>query len=168
MSDREETYITASCNFPTKAGRYWSKEEHDMFLLGINMHGFKSLKEISLVVGTRSVTQTRSHMQKYNLKLVRDTKRLRLGLDSKDGVNIEDVIREEIRKGFSIELQYPSRTDRKEFLSLAECEEMRNQNMVPQSCGLLLLSVVASSVKPLEENESTLPCMKENDLQREE
>lgn len=56
----------------------------------------------------------------------------------------------------------------KEFHSSAEREVMKDRNKVPQSCALLLLSDVASSAKPLEENQSPLSPMKENDLEENE
>ena len=61
--------------------RYWTEEEHERFLEGLEKFGQKGtlipilieinqstnldLKAIAGWVGTRSVTQVRSHMQKY-------------------------------------------------------------------------------------------------------
>lgn len=60
------------------------------------MLGFKNLKDISSVVRPRNVTQRRTHMNKYHFKLIRDRKRLRLDVESKDGANIENLVKEEI------------------------------------------------------------------------
>ncbi len=46
----------------------WSKEEHDLFLSGLQTHG-KDWKSISNIVCTRSHIQIRTHAQKYFLKM---------------------------------------------------------------------------------------------------
>lgn len=42
----------------------WTKEEHKLFLEGLDLHG-KKWKEVAGVVGTRDVIQVRSHAQKF-------------------------------------------------------------------------------------------------------
>jgi SHAQKYF class myb-like DNA-binding protein len=49
----------------------WTKEEHDTFLEGVELHG-KDWKKISAMVKTRTVVQTRTHAQKYYQKLERE------------------------------------------------------------------------------------------------
>lgn len=52
--------------------RYWSNEEHQLFLEGLELYGPKDFKAISEHVGTRTATQVRTHNQKYILKLQRE------------------------------------------------------------------------------------------------
>lgn len=51
-------------------GNWWSPEEHQSFLLAYEAHG-KNWRRVAEAVGTRSITQVRSHAQKYFLKLKR-------------------------------------------------------------------------------------------------
>ena len=51
--------------------RYWSEDEHQLFLVAIQTFGHKDVKSIASVVGTRSATQVRTHAQKYFMKLAR-------------------------------------------------------------------------------------------------
>ena len=46
----------------------WTKEEHDAFLQGLQLHG-KEWKRVAAKVRTRTVVQTRTHAQKYFQKL---------------------------------------------------------------------------------------------------
>lgn len=48
----------------------WTKEEHGIFLLGLEKHG-KEWKEISHMIPTRSVVQIRTHAQKYFQKVAK-------------------------------------------------------------------------------------------------
>ena len=67
-------------NQPNK--RYWSAAEHRRFLEALRLYlisdglneyrfGSDNKKAISAYVGTRTVTQIRTHMQKYKLRKVR-------------------------------------------------------------------------------------------------
>ena len=49
--------------------RYWSAEEHDRFIEAVCLWGCKAVKQISEAVGTRNVTQVRTHMQKWKQRL---------------------------------------------------------------------------------------------------
>lgn len=51
-------------------GGRWSSDEHERFLAGFRIHGHK-WKRVQQVVRTRSVTQVRTHAQKYLLKLAK-------------------------------------------------------------------------------------------------
>lgn len=55
--------------------RYWTPEEHKLFLEALNKYGYKDLKSISAWVGTRNMTQVRTHSQKYFMRLMREAKR---------------------------------------------------------------------------------------------
>lgn len=46
----------------------WTREEHHLFLKGLEMHG-KGWKKIASLIKTRTVVQIRTHAQKYFLKL---------------------------------------------------------------------------------------------------
>lgn len=58
-----------------RQGNWWSKAEHDSFLQALQEHG-KNWKLIAEAVGSRTVSQVRSHAQKYFLKLERQKARL--------------------------------------------------------------------------------------------
>ena len=58
-------------NLVEKTGR-WEKEEHLVFLQGLERHG-KQWKLIANMIGTRTVVQVRTHAQKYFQKMERDT-----------------------------------------------------------------------------------------------
>lgn len=55
--------------------RYWTPEEHKLFLEALNKYGHKDLRSISAYVGTRNMTQVRTHSQKYFMRLMREAKR---------------------------------------------------------------------------------------------
>ncbi|EME30297.1 myb domain-containing protein [Galdieria sulphuraria] len=55
--------------------RYWSPEEHKLFLEALSEFGHRDLRAISTYVGTRSMVQCRTHLQKYFMKLAREAKR---------------------------------------------------------------------------------------------
>ncbi|KAA8493120.1 Myb-like protein I [Porphyridium purpureum] len=59
----------------TRNRRYWTAEEHDRFLDGLNIYGSKDIKGIARHVGTRNATQVRTHAQKYYLRLSREAER---------------------------------------------------------------------------------------------
>ncbi|CAI5704842.1 hypothetical protein KXD40_001794 [Peronospora effusa] len=54
---------------PIRGGR-WTADEHERFLEGFYIHGHK-WKRVQQVVRTRSVTQVRTHAQKYLLKVAK-------------------------------------------------------------------------------------------------
>ncbi|KAG3107944.1 hypothetical protein PI124_g12992 [Phytophthora idaei] len=58
-----------SINQPIRGGR-WTADEHERFLEGFRIHGHK-WKRVQQVVRTRSVTQVRTHAQKYLLKVAK-------------------------------------------------------------------------------------------------
>lgn len=55
--------------------RYWTPDEHKLFLEALNKFGHKDLRSISTYVGTRNMTQVRTHSQKYFMRLMREAKR---------------------------------------------------------------------------------------------
>lgn len=48
--------------------RYWTPEEHSLFVEAVNRYGWKDVKAISQHVGTRNPTQVRTHAQKLLLR----------------------------------------------------------------------------------------------------
>merc|ERR1711862_198963 len=65
---------------PIKRGpfkRGWTKEEHILFLNGLQIHGKGAWKEISMIVQTRTPTQIQSHAQKYFLRQKQEVKNKR-------------------------------------------------------------------------------------------
>ncbi|KAH9116227.1 hypothetical protein AeMF1_009804 [Aphanomyces euteiches] len=57
-----------SSNGTAIRGGRWTSEEHERFLSGFRLHGHK-WKRVQMVVRSRTVTQVRTHAQKYLLKL---------------------------------------------------------------------------------------------------
>eukprot|EP00742_Colponemidia_sp_Colp-10_P004677 GILJ01004988.1.p1 GENE.GILJ01004988.1~~GILJ01004988.1.p1 ORF type:complete len:244 (-),score=24.69 GILJ01004988.1:139-768(-) len=70
--------------------RYWSPEEHQRFLEGLEKFGAKDVKAIANFVGSRSATQVRTHAQKYYLRMQK------LGPGGKqDGKRDRDFLRDD-------------------------------------------------------------------------
>ncbi len=49
--------------------RYWTEEEHKLFLIGVQKFGGRNYKALSDHIKTRTPTQVRTHLQKYLLKI---------------------------------------------------------------------------------------------------
>ncbi|EKX54502.1 hypothetical protein GUITHDRAFT_63596 [Guillardia theta CCMP2712] len=49
--------------------RFWTEQEHERFLEAMKIFGYGNAQDIASYVGTRSVTQVRTHAQKYFMKL---------------------------------------------------------------------------------------------------
>ncbi|CAI5728973.1 unnamed protein product [Hyaloperonospora brassicae] len=67
--DSENAIVGTRGGTITRGGR-WSADEHERFLEGFRIHGHK-WKRVQHVVRTRSVTQVRTHAQKYLLKVAK-------------------------------------------------------------------------------------------------
>jgi SHAQKYF class myb-like DNA-binding protein len=63
-----EDESVSSANSAALRGGRWTSEEHERFLAGFRLHGHK-WKRVQMVVRSRTVTQVRTHAQKYLLKL---------------------------------------------------------------------------------------------------
>lgn len=48
--------------------RYWTQEEHRLFMDAVQRYGWKDVKSIAQAVGTRTPTQVRTHAQKLFLR----------------------------------------------------------------------------------------------------
>lgn len=55
--------------------RYWTHDEHRLFVLALFKYGYKDFDAISAFVGTRSLSQCRTHEQKCFLRLIRESGR---------------------------------------------------------------------------------------------
>jgi hypothetical protein len=61
---------------PLGTTRYWADIEHELFLLGCKRFGPKNFAAIAGIVKSRSPKQVRTHLQKYQLKLLREARRM--------------------------------------------------------------------------------------------
>jgi len=52
----------------SKQPRYWTPEEHRLFMEAVQRYGWKDVKSIAAHVGTRTPTQVRTHAQKLFLR----------------------------------------------------------------------------------------------------
>lgn len=68
-SEEEEAELDEELGGSIRGGR-WTADEHERFLAGFRIHGHK-WKRVQQVVRTRSVTQVRTHAQKYLLKVAK-------------------------------------------------------------------------------------------------
>ena len=57
----------------SKQPRYWTPEEHRIFMEAVNRYGWKDVKSIAQHVGTRTPTQVRTHAQKLFLRQQKET-----------------------------------------------------------------------------------------------
>mmetsp|Transcript_23941 Transcript_23941/g.50809 ORF Transcript_23941/g.50809 Transcript_23941/m.50809 type:complete len:281 (-) Transcript_23941:675-1517(-) len=53
--------------------RYWTPEEHRLFMEAVQRYGWKDVKSIAQAVGTRTPTQVRTHAQKLFLRQQKET-----------------------------------------------------------------------------------------------
>jgi len=56
-----------------KQPRYWTPEEHRLFMDAVQRYGWKDVKSIAQHVGTRTPTQVRTHAQKLFLRQQKET-----------------------------------------------------------------------------------------------
>lgn len=68
-TEEEEAEMDEEVSGSIRGGR-WTADEHERFLSGFRIHGHK-WKRVQQVVRTRSVTQVRTHAQKYLLKVAK-------------------------------------------------------------------------------------------------
>lgn len=137
-SDVEENRETKkkSKNASNKGGqsRYWSPEEHKLFLEALAEFGHRDLRAISTYVGTRSMVQCRTHLQKYFMKLAREAKRSTSQQQPSGSTGT-----------FSTYAISPMTQESNSPLTCpSEENAKRNEKTVPDLCGVHLLSVVAN------------------------
>ena len=62
-------HLTPHCLAQPKVpSRYWTTEEHNAFVKGMERFGANDFKAIAQYVGSRNATQVRIHAQKYFLR----------------------------------------------------------------------------------------------------
>lgn len=83
-ADEDECDVDDENNTSIRGGR-WTADEHERFLAGFRIHGHK-WKRVQQVVRTRSVTQVRTHAQKYLLKVAK------LKAEKKQSNKVIDVV----------------------------------------------------------------------------
>ncbi|KAJ8905360.1 hypothetical protein NDN08_001867 [Rhodosorus marinus] len=65
----------SSSRFPDAVGnpRYWTADEHSRFLVACEKFGSRNYVAISSFVGSRTPKQVRTHVQKYEVRLMRES-----------------------------------------------------------------------------------------------
>ena len=58
----------------SKQSRYWTSDEHKLFMEAVHQYGWKDVKSIARHVGTRTPLQVRTHAQKLSMRERRKTK----------------------------------------------------------------------------------------------
>jgi SHAQKYF class myb-like DNA-binding protein len=102
-----------------KQSRYWTQQEHQKFLQGIDKYGRKDVKAIANFVGSRNATQVRTHAQKYYAKLDRDQRRMvdgkRGSTSNSSGDSDDDIIDDEAGGNSNPEMlndfQFPKKSE---------------------------------------------------------
>lgn len=64
----ELSFMSLSRPFVPWQPRYWTPEEHRLFMDAVQRYGWKDVKSIAQHVGTRTPTQVRTHAQKLFLR----------------------------------------------------------------------------------------------------
>ncbi|EME32257.1 Myb-like protein I [Galdieria sulphuraria] len=127
------------------SGRYWSSEEHERFLEALEKYGQQNLKAVASYVGTRTAVQCRTHLQKYLLRLERESQRgLLKQKDSKAEKQVVEADFEsrrpwEDRKPSTLENEVPFRCN-------SERSKMDSERNVSLVGGVHLLCVAAQEV----------------------
>ncbi len=122
--------------------RYWTPEEHKLFLEALRKFGHKDLRNISAYVGTRNMTQCRTHSQKYFMRLMREAKRQNPATaaappptsDTTDGDN------DSVADSNGVTVASNTQIDKRS--TAAENEANSDKYSVPNTCGMTLLCLV--------------------------
>lgn len=142
--------------------RYWTPDEHKLFLEALNKYGHKDLRSISAYVGTRNMTQVRTHSQKYFMRLMREAKRQN-PVGTKSATNSSDEVvaptqeTSAVMATASILPRAPSATSTRPQAGETSTGEGRVDNKdadngdkysVPNTCGMTLLCLVGQDTLP--------------------
>ncbi|KAA8494564.1 Myb-like protein I [Porphyridium purpureum] len=117
--------------------RYWTADEHELFLEALKRYGHRDLRSISKFVGTRNVTQVRTHTQKYFMKLMRDAKRRQ---ESESDGMLSPVLGPSLST-----VTTPDALDLHAKSQASGEHHAQDVRSVPESCGVSLLSMVAQA-----------------------
>lgn len=129
---------------PTKVkipgqSRYWTPEEHKLFLEALQKFGHKDLRSISAHVGTRNMTQVRTHSQKYFMRLMREAKRQNPSNGSSEVTdNVDDV-----------NLSNDAKSSSQVTGSNGRDMDEGDKYSVPSTCGMTLLCLVGQDTLPV-------------------
>ncbi|KDO32019.1 hypothetical protein SPRG_03236 [Saprolegnia parasitica CBS 223.65] len=85
----EKKLPSASKKHSGMNGGRWTDEEHESFLLGLNLYG-REWKRVASKIKTRTSAQIRSHAQKYFAKLAKDAEMQLSGEKVENPVNMSD------------------------------------------------------------------------------
>lgn len=133
--------------------RYWTPEEHKLFLEALNKYGHKDLRKISEFVGTRNMTQVRTHSQKYFMRLMREAKRQNpMGkplaaadeittaadtANSSSDASLQHAAPQPVENGFG------------EEAAVVGKDSDGDKYSVPSTCGMTLLCLVGQDTLPV-------------------
>lgn len=147
--------------------RYWTPEEHKLFLEALNKYGHKDLRSISSYVGTRNMTQVRTHSQKYFMRLMREAKRQNpVAASCKSGSNSADDASSEKEMAVSSSLAPRSGAAENTSVKRESVEQNHSERdsagissgkeadtgdkySVPNTCGMTLLCLVGQDTLPV-------------------
>lgn len=121
--------------------RYWTPEEHKLFLEALQKFGHKDLRSISAHVGTRNMTQVRTHSQKYFMRLMREAKRQNPSSSSRSP---EPNDRMDESNNAQIDVDAPAQVN----TAVARDDE-GDKYSVPSTCGMTLLCLVGQDTLPV-------------------
>lgn len=122
--------------------RYWTPEEHKLFLEALNRYGHKDLRAISAHVGTRNMTQVRTHSQKYFMRLMREAKRQNPVAKRAEENKPEEPVNTAAPRP---EAQVTKATTEGTTVSKDEGDKYS----VPNTCGMTLLCLVGQDTLPV-------------------
>ncbi|RLO08101.1 hypothetical protein DYB28_001542 [Aphanomyces astaci] len=77
LSPRSSVSDSHDAPMPVEGKGTWTKEEHERFLLAVELYPSGPWKNIAAIIKTRTIRQTQTHAQKYREKLARRNRGLR-------------------------------------------------------------------------------------------
>lgn len=130
--------------------RYWTPDEHKLFLEALREYGHKDLRSISAYVGTRNMTQVRTHSQKYFMRLMREAKRQNpraaLATDATPSSSAGDPSDDGTASGDGAAAPAapaaPASTGTAPAAATAAADPHTDKYSVPNTCGMTLLCLV--------------------------
>lgn len=120
--------------------RYWTPEEHKLFLEALQKFGHKDLRAISAHVGTRNMTQVRTHSQKYFMRLMREAKRQNPSASKPAEPNA---------KAEESNTQSETKSPTQNNSTTARDIDEGDKYSVPSTCGMTLLCLVGQDTLPV-------------------
>lgn len=124
--------------------RYWTPEEHRLFLEALRKFGHKDLRSISAHVGTRNMTQVRTHSQKYFMRLMREAKRQNPSSKCVEGTPEKTVDANVV--GSSATEDAHQGQHEQQPMNVTPAEE-NDKYSVPKTCGMTLLCLVGEDTR---------------------